>query len=74
MDMEDVCPKDDVFLCAASDSFLSVLLISRWFFGGIFVSAPVMLEMSVFSVVVEIVFDFVIAVAKDDSLFDLSII
>ena len=62
------------FLCAASDSFLSVLLISRWFFGGIFVSAPVMLEMSVFSVVVEIVFDFVIAVAKDDSLFDLSII
>ena len=61
-------------MCAASDSFLSVLLISRWFFGGIFVSAPVMLEMSVFSVVVEIVFDFVIAVAKDDSLFDLSII
>ena len=74
MDMEDVSSKDDIFLCAASDSFLSVLLISRWFFGGIFVSAPVMLEMSVFSVVVEIVFDFVIAVAKDDSLFDLSII
>ena len=69
-----MCSKDDIFLCAASDSFLSVLLISRWFFGGIFVSAPVMLEMSVFSVVVEIVFDFVIAVAKDDSLFDLSII
>ena len=69
-----MCSKDDIFLFAASDSFLSVLLISRWFFGGIFVSAPVMLEMSVFSVVVEIVFDFVIAVAKDDSLFDLSII
>ena len=69
-----MCSKDDIFLCAASDSFLSVLLISRWFFGGIFVSAPVRLEMSVFSVVVEIVFDFVIAVAKDDSLFDLSII